>query len=91
VITNLPLLFFEVNILIIRAFTKLRERLSAHKDLKRKIEAMEKKYDLQFKVVFDAIIRLIDTEIKPRRKIGFGIKEAPATYSLRGKRQLELS
>jgi hypothetical protein len=48
--------------------------LSAHKDLKRKIEAMEKKYDLQFRVVFDAIIQLIDTESKPRRKIGFEIR-----------------
>jgi len=64
----------QVNILIMRAFTKLRERLSTHKDLKRKIEAMEKKYDLQFKVVFDAIIQLIDIESKPKRKIGFEIK-----------------
>ena len=64
----------QVNILIMRAFTKLREMLSTHKDLKRKIEAMEKKYDLQFKVVFDAIIQLIDIESKPKRKIGFEIK-----------------
>ena len=70
----------QVNILIMRAFTKLREMLSAHKDLKRKIEAMEKKYDLQFRVVFDAIIQLIDTESKPRRKIGFEIKEPEVKY-----------
>ena len=70
----------QVNILIMRAFTKLREMLSAHKDLKRKIEAMEKKYDLQFRVVFDAIIQLIDTENKPRRKIGFEIKEPEVKY-----------
>ena len=70
----------QVNILIMKAFTKLREMLSAHKDLKRKIEAMEKKYDLQFRVVFDAIIQLIDTENKPRRKIGFEIKEPEVKY-----------
>lgn len=77
----------QVNILIMRAFTKLREMLYTHKDLRRKIEIMEKKYDLQFKVVFDAIIQLIDIESKPKRKIGFEIKEAPAAYSMRGKRQ----
>ena len=75
----------QVNILIMRAFTKLREMLSTHKDLKRKIQAMEKKYDLQFKVVFDAIIQLIDAESKPRRKIGFEIKEPEAKYGKKGK------
>jgi len=70
----------QVNILIMRAFTKLREMLSTYKELKRKIEDMEKKYDLQFKVVFDAIIQLIDTESKPRRKIGFEIKEPETKY-----------
>ena len=59
----------QVNILIIRAFTKLREMLSTHEDLRRKVEAMERKYDLQFKVVFDAIKQLIDIESKPKRKI----------------------
>jgi len=52
----------QVNILIMRAFTKLREMLSTHKDLRRKIEVMEKKYDLQFKVVFDAIIQFTPLE-----------------------------
>jgi hypothetical protein len=45
----------EVNIQIMRAFVKLREMLSTHKDLARKLADMEKKYDTQFKVVFDAI------------------------------------
>lgn len=48
----------QVNISIMRTFTQLREMLSTHKDLKRKIEAMEKKYDHQFKVVFDTIKQL---------------------------------
>jgi len=42
----------EVNIHIMRAFTQLRKMLSTHEDLKRKIEAVERKYDQQFKVVF---------------------------------------
>jgi hypothetical protein len=75
----------QVNILIMRAFTKLREMISAHKDLRRKIEVMEKKYDMQFKVVFDAIIQLIDIESKPKKQIGFEVKEPEAKYRERGK------
>ena len=61
----------QVNIQIRRAFTQLRKMLSTHEELRRKIEAMERKYDQQFKVVFDAIKQLLDVETKPRRKIGF--------------------
>ena len=60
-----------VNIQIMRTFAKLRETLSSHKDLKRKIEAMESKYDKQFKVVFDAIRALINEPPKKIGKIGF--------------------
>ena len=61
----------HVNIQIMRTFTKLREMIESNKDLKRKIEEIEKKYDKQFLVVFEAIKRLIDPELKPKRKIGF--------------------
>ena len=61
----------QVNIQIMRAFTQLRKMLSTHEELRRKIEAMERKYDQQFKVVFDAINQLLDVETKPKRKIGF--------------------
>ena len=74
----------QVNILIMRAFNKLREMLSTHEDLRRKVEAMEKKYDRQFKVVFDAIKQLIDIESKPKRKIGFEVKEPKARYGKTG-------
>ncbi|MDD5687395.1 MAG: ORF6N domain-containing protein [Elusimicrobia bacterium] len=61
----------HVNIQIMRTFTKLRALLSTHKDLQRKIEEMEKKYDQQFRVVFDAIKSLL-TPLEPKRKkIGF--------------------
>jgi len=56
---------------IIRTFTKMREMLTNHKELKRKIEEIEKKYDYQFKVVFEAIKKLFDPSAKPKRPIGF--------------------
>jgi phage regulator Rha-like protein len=62
----------RVNIEIMRAFVKLREILSSHKDLARKLVELEKKYDVQFRVVFDAIRKLMEPPpIKPAKKIGF--------------------
>ena len=68
-----------VNIEIVRAFTRLRNMLVTHKDLKRKIEAMEKKYDEQFRIVFEAITQLIEEDEKPKKKIGY-LKESQARY-----------
>lgn len=50
----------KVNIQIMRAFTQLRQMLLTHKDLKNKIEAMEKKYDQQFQIIFEAIKQLLE-------------------------------
>lgn len=61
----------QVNITIMRAFVKLREILSTHKDLARKLYALEKKYDDQFKVVFDAIRALMKEPVVSKRRIGF--------------------
>jgi len=66
----------HVNIQIMRAFTKLRQMLASHEDLRRKIEDMESKYDEQFQVVFEAIRQLLATEEKPERKIGFVREDA---------------
>jgi ORF6N domain len=60
-----------VNIEIMRTFVKLREIFATHKDLARKLENLEKKYDSQFKVVFDAIRQLMVEPEKPKRRIGF--------------------
>ena len=61
-----------VNIQIMRAFAQFRRLLLTHKDLRRKIEEMEKKYDAQFKVVFDALKELLGpSPVKARRMIGF--------------------
>ncbi|MBU4332023.1 ORF6N domain-containing protein [Patescibacteria group bacterium] len=65
----------QVNIQIIRIFIKLREMLSTHKELREKIEKMEKKYDKQFRVVFEAIKRLLDKKSEPTKEIGFKEKK----------------
>ena len=62
----------QVNIQIMRAFTQLRQMLMTHEDLKKEIESMEKKYDRQFKAVFDAIRQLMKPKDKSKKKrIGF--------------------
>jgi len=61
----------QVNIAIMRAFVKLREMLATHKDLARKLSDMEKKYDSQFRVVFDAIRQLMAPPVPKKGRIGF--------------------
>jgi len=61
----------QVNIQIMRTFTKLRQILASHKDLLRKINEMESKYDRQFKIVFDAIRKIISPAVIPKKRIGF--------------------
>jgi hypothetical protein len=70
----------QVNIEIMRAFVRLRQMLEAHKDLRRKLAALEKKYDDQFKIVFEAIAELMAPPEKPRKKIGFEVKEKRRGY-----------
>jgi hypothetical protein len=61
----------EVSVFVVRAFVKLREMLASHQDLARRLNELEKKYDAQFRVVFDAIRQLMRPSVKPRRRIGF--------------------
>jgi len=61
----------QVNITIMRAFMKLREMIVSHKDLARRLDDLEKKYNQQFRIVFDAIRELMAPPAKSRRKIGF--------------------
>ena len=61
----------QVNIAIMRVFVKLREMIASNKELAKKIDNLEKKYDTQFKVVFDAIRQLMTPSEPKRRKIGF--------------------
>ena len=65
----------EVNVQIIRTFVKLREMIISNKELRRKIEEMESKYDGKFEVVFRAIAKLIgEPEKTNKKKIGFEVK-----------------
>ncbi|OGE73947.1 MAG: DNA-binding protein [Candidatus Doudnabacteria bacterium RIFCSPLOWO2_02_FULL_42_9] len=61
----------QVNIQIMRTFTKLREMLATNRELREKIEKLERKYDQRFKIVFNAIRNLLSTETKPTKEIGF--------------------
>ncbi len=70
----------QVNIEIMRAFVRLRQMLLTHTELARKLETLEKKYDAQFKVVFDALRALMSPPVKPKRKIGFDLKEKQVRY-----------
>ncbi len=62
-----------------RAFVTLREMISSHKDLARRLDEMEQRYDSQFKVVFDAIRALIAEPAPKEKKIGF-ITERQVDY-----------
>jgi len=70
----------RVNVEIMRAFVKLRRMLASNDELARKLEELEKKYDEQFGVVFEAIRQLMTPPDPPRKKIGFEAKEAAAPY-----------
>jgi len=71
----------RVNIEIMRAFVRLRQMLASNAELARKLEALEKKYDSQFKVVFDAIRQLMAPPETKKRKIGFH-RDGPAPRKL---------
>ena len=77
----------QVNIEIIRAFVRLRRILASHAALARKLDALEKKYDAQFKVVFDAIRELMKPPEPKKRPIGFLVEEPKVPYLTRGKRK----
>ena len=76
----------RVNIGIMRAFVQLRHLLATHEDLARKLAELEKKYDAQFQVVFDAIRQLMTPPEPPPKKIGFAVRERRAKYSVKKNR-----
>ena len=73
----------QVNIEIMRAFVRLRQILASNAQLARKLDTLEKKYDAQFKVVFEAIRELMRPPTPKRRKIGFLVEEKAAAYGRR--------
>ena len=73
----------QANIAIMRAFVRLRNIVATHADLAHKLEELEKKYDSQFKVVFDAIRQLMAPPAAGQKKIGFHLREKHAPYGKR--------
>jgi hypothetical protein len=76
-----------VNIAIMRTFVRLREMLASNIELSRKLDAMEKKYDHQFKVVFEAIRQLLQPPEKPKRPISFHVEESSVRYVAKRKKR----
>jgi hypothetical protein len=72
----------QVNIEIMRTFVRLRRILASHSELARKLDAMEKKYDAQFKIVFEAIRQLMAPAEPepPKKRIGFLVEEPQVPY-----------
>ena len=64
----------QVNIQIIRTFTKLRELMATNIKLRKKIESMENKYDNKFRQIFDVLKQLLMQDVKPKKQIGFKVK-----------------
>jgi ORF6N domain len=73
----------QVNIEIMRIFVRLRQMVALNARLARKMNALEKRYDAQFKVVFDAIRQLMTAPEPRKRKIGFLVEEKAAAYGRR--------
>jgi len=70
----------QANIAIMRAFVKLRAMVASQKSLTKQLKDLEKKYDGQFQIVFEAIHQLIEVEERPKRKIGFIARERQTAY-----------
>jgi hypothetical protein len=70
-----------VNIAIMRTFVKLREILATNSALRRKIEAIERKYDEQFKLVFKVLSEMIMVEEKPKKPIGILTETQPDSHT----------
>lgn len=73
----------QVNIEIMRTFVRLRQLLASNEELARRLDAIENKYDQQFRVVFDVIRELMTPPAPKRRRIGFLVSETATKYGLR--------
>ena len=76
----------QANVQIMRTFVRLRHILASHKELARKLEALEKKYDTRFKIVFEAISQLMAVPEPKEKKIGFRAREREARYKVSGRK-----
>ena len=70
----------RVNIQIMKTFVEIRRMLADHEELARRLDELEKKYDAQLKVVFDALREMLTPPEKPSHEIGFRVKEKISSY-----------
>ena len=70
----------QVNIQIMRTFTKLREALLDNKDLGRELEELKQLTEERFRIVFETLDQLLTVESKPKKKIGYTVKEKQKAY-----------
>jgi hypothetical protein len=61
----------KISVLVVRAFVQMREIMLEHQEIMQRIDNLERNYDQQFKIVFDALRELMTPPPKPRRRIGF--------------------
>ena len=73
----------QVNIQIMRVFTKFRQILLSNKDLRRELEELKRITDERFRIVFTTMDQLLSTEERPKRKIGFEVKEKAGAYRIK--------
>ncbi|MCU0614810.1 MAG: ORF6N domain-containing protein [Desulfobacterales bacterium] len=78
----------QVNIQIMRVFTRLRQILLSDKDLRRELEELKQVTDDRFRVVFETLDQLLSNEERPKRKIGFKVEEKKAAYRVTKKRSV---
>ncbi len=79
----------QVNIQIMRAFTKLRHFILDNVELRRELENLRADMDGKFRIVFETLDQLLTVESKPRKKIGFTVKEKQAKYGKQSNRKKE--
>jgi len=77
----------EVNIRIIRVFTRLRQMLHDNKDLRRELDEMKRTTNDRFQIVFETLDQLLNVAEQPKRKIGFTAKDHRASYAAKRRMQ----
>jgi len=79
----------QVNIQIMRTFTKLREALLSNEDLRRDLEELKQITEERFQIVFETLDQLLTIESKPKKKIGYTVKEKQKKYGKKNKSVLK--
>lgn len=64
----------QVNIEIMRAFVRMRQMMASHEELARRLDELERKYDVRFRVVFDALRKLMQPPETKSRRVGFRVE-----------------